>query len=49
MIEGWMILLFYIVGGIFGFAGGIFGYYFAKKKDQKKAEKEKPTTISVPC
>ena len=49
MIEGWMILLFYIVGGVFCFAGGIFGYFFAKKKDRKKAKKEEGTTISVPC
>ena len=49
MIEGWMILLFYIVGGVFGFAGGIFGYFFAKKKDQKKAKKKEGITVSVPC
>lgn len=40
MINGWLIFLLYIVCGVFGFAGGIFGYYFAKKKDQKKAKKE---------
>ena len=48
-MKNWMLLLIYLVCGVFGFAGGIFGYYFAKKKDQKKAKKEEGTTISVPC
>ena len=34
-MNGLMVILIYIVSGIFGFAGGIFGYFFAKHKDKK--------------
>ena len=48
-MSGVLVLLFYIVGAMFGFCGGIFGYYFAKRREKIKAEKEEPKTIVMNC
>lgn len=48
-MDGVLVLLLYIVSGLFGFCGGIFGYYFAKRMEKIKAEKEGPKTIVKDC
>ena len=48
-MDGVLVLLLYIVSAVFGFCGGIFGYYFAKRKEKIKAEKEEPKTIVMDC
>ena len=49
LMSGVLVLLLYIVSAMFGFCGGIFGYYFAKRMEKIKAEKEEPKTIVMDC
>lgn len=52
-MEGWMVCLLYIVAGVCGFGGGVFGYFFAKYKDKKAKEKSEKKlnehTVIVNC
>ena len=48
-MSGLMAVLIYVVCLFMGFCGGIFGYFFAKTMEKKKAKKQQPETVSIPC